>query len=821
MSPQEASSMVEQHLTSEMNMSSNEFQVLNAYTSGMTGMAHVYATQMYHGLPVANAVSNFNVGPSGDMTMHHSFVPDQIMETATPVHKRDAPMIPADQAVLMFAQASGLSITDKLTVTADGQGGMIVSGASFALQPIQVTQKYYQTATGLVHAWDLSVNMQDSWQNAFVDSATGKIVGVSNWTSDQANIPVTSTRATASTTIREAATATSTINNAAKSTCTKTASKASKAKTVAAIKANAKATVSKVALKATNTKPVKTTTAKGAAAGIATAAIISAGAGGVASGNNKIALPNGAAAATVSKVASKATNTKASKAITAKSAATGIATGAVVAAGAGGVAAGNNKIALPNGTAAATVSKVASKATNIKASKVTTAKGAANGVATGVATGVGAANGAGGVAAGNNKVALPNGVPAAGAGGILPATYSVIPMGKLDPIQNKGLSSVTSPWDLNASPNGWHNVAGKATTDLSGNNVIAQSNPNNVKAPAQLKALPRPVNANLQFQFQLDPAQAPTVPANRDAATTNVFYVVNSMHDILYNYGFTEAAGNFQTSNNGKGGAANDAVIANSQDGSGKNNANFASPPDGQPGIMRMFLFTSSALGRDGSLANDVISHEMTHGLSGRLTGGPANANCLQSLESGGMGEGWSDMFALMTSLPDANTRANDVVAGAFVTNQAKGIRMFPFSTSLATNPHVFSDLNKLKEVHNIGEVWTTMLNEVMWNMIDVAGGKTPAAQIVASAGAGTGNTDLMLLLIQGMKMQPCNPTFIQAKNAILAADKAMFAGKYQCAIANGFAKRGLGANAVSRGAPGTGAFTNNQDLPAGCAKTF
>ncbi|KAJ3069791.1 Fungalysin/Thermolysin Extracellular metalloproteinase 5 [Podochytrium sp. JEL0797] len=107
----------------------------------------------------------------------------------------------------------------------------------------------------------------------------------------------------------------------------------------------------------------------------------------------------------------------------------------------------------------------------------------------------------------------------------------------------------------------------------------------------------------------------------------------------------------------------------------------------------------------------------MTHGLSGRLTGGPANSNCLQSLEAGGMGEGWSDMFALMTSLPDANTRANDVVAGAFVTNQAKGIRMFLFSTCLATNPQVLSDLNKLKEVHNIGEVWTTMLNEVMWNI--------------------------------------------------------------------------------------------------------
>jgi extracellular elastinolytic metalloproteinase len=59
------------------------------------------------------------------------------------------------------------------------------------------------------------------------------------------------------------------------------------------------------------------------------------------------------------------------------------------------------------------------------------------------------------------------------------------------------------------------------------------------------------------------------------------------IHDVFYQYGFDEKSGNFQDWNFGKGGLGNDAVIANAQDGSGTNNANFATPPDGQHGRMR------------------------------------------------------------------------------------------------------------------------------------------------------------------------------------------------------------------------------------------
>ena len=48
-----------------------------------------------------------------------------------------------------------------------------------------------------------------------------------------------------------------------------------------------------------------------------------------------------------------------------------------------------------------------------------------------------------------------------------------------------------------------------------------------------------------------------------------------------------------------------------------------------------------------------IVAHEYFHGVTERLTGGPADLSSLNSIQSGGMGEGWSDWFALlMTSKP-------------------------------------------------------------------------------------------------------------------------------------------------------------------------
>jgi extracellular elastinolytic metalloproteinase len=84
----------------------------------------------------------------------------------------------------------------------------------------------------------------------------------------------------------------------------------------------------------------------------------------------------------------------------------------------------------------------------------------------------------------------------------------------------------------------------------------------------------------LNFNYTYNDAEAPTFPENVDAARVNAFYVINSVHDIAYKYGFTESAFNFQTNNFDKGGKGNDRVLMSVQDASGTNNANFATPPE-------------------------------------------------------------------------------------------------------------------------------------------------------------------------------------------------------------------------------------------------
>ena len=119
-------------------------------------------------------------------------------------------------------------------------------------------------------------------------------------------------------------------------------------------------------------------------------------------------------------------------------------------------------------------------------------------------------------------------------------------------------------------------------------------------------------SALLNFIYFQDPTVNPdALQANIDAARVNAFYIVNTVHDFSYLYGFTEAAYNFQNSNFGKGGSGNDRVTISVQDANGIDNADFATPPDGQSGRMRMFLWDLTSPQRDGALENDIVVHEV------------------------------------------------------------------------------------------------------------------------------------------------------------------------------------------------------------------
>ena len=51
-----------------------------------------------------------------------------------------------------------------------------------------------------------------------------------------------------------------------------------------------------------------------------------------------------------------------------------------------------------------------------------------------------------------------------------------------------------------------------------------------------------------------------------------------------------------------------------------------------------------------------------------------------------------------------------------------------------------------------------------------------------------------------GLKLQPCSPTFIDARDGILLADQENYNGRHVCVMWCSFARRGLGVSASSTG---------------------
>jgi extracellular elastinolytic metalloproteinase len=215
--------------------------------------------------------------------------------------------------------------------------------------------------------------------------------------------------------------------------------------------------------------------------------------------------------------------------------------------------------------------------------------------------------------------------------------------------------------------------------------------------------------------------------------------------------------------------------------------------------------------GRDSDLDNGVIIHEYGHGISNRLTGGPSQSGCLSTNQNPEqMGEGWSDWFALVMTLTADDIGESARGIGTYSIAEpidGPGIRNFQYSTDLATNPQTYSSIIPALPngpPHDVGEVWAVTIWDLYWNFIDIYGFDSDFYN-----GTG-GNNMVMQLVIDGLKFQPCQPTFIDGRDAILAADVANFDGAHECLIWETFARRGVGFSASQGGAE---AF----DLPPFC----
>ena len=516
-----------------------------------------------------------------------------------------------------------------------------------------------------------------------------------------------------------------------------------------------------------------------------------------------------------------------------------------------------------------------------------------------------------------------------------------------------------------------------------GNNVAAyDDNANTVSGNGNLSSTTNSPDGGptRDFDFPFNQVLGARDPGNVAAGITNLFYWNNMLHDVMMSKGFDEVSGNFQYKNITGQGAGNDFVRAESQDGSGRNNANFSTPPDGSSGRMQMFLFdntranalavtgdpsvagayrfatvafgprltkkpvagklvlvndgvsddggdhgcatpfvnaaavagnvafiqrggcpqlttlnprvnnqfapkvkraqangatavivfdslattnlvsfggadtvgiripaifisgadgfklraailagatlnVTAALGPDfdGSFDSGVVSHEFGHGISNRLTGGPANTSCLDpTLGNQTMGEGWSDFFGLwMTTRPGDIGSTNRYVA-TYDSGQpdatGPGFRYKPYTTNFAQNNYTYAQLGtttgKYQETHDVGEVWATVLWDLNWQFIYKYGYN---ADFFSATG---GNNKMLKLVLDGCKLQVCNPGFLDGRDALLRADSVTNRAANAALIWNVFARRGMGYSAVqgdrTNGTPRVTGIVEAFDIPPG-----
>ncbi|PZG19953.1 metalloprotease, partial [Micromonospora craterilacus] len=217
---------------------------------------------------------------------------------------------------------------------------------------------------------------------------------------------------------------------------------------------------------------------------------------------------------------------------------------------------------------------------------------------------------------------------------------------------------------------------------------------------------------------------------------------------------------------------------------------------------------------RDGDLDAGIVMHEYGHGISLRLTGGPG-INCLGGNEQ--MGEGWSDYFALTTLLdPKLDTADGTRGLVPYVLFEkdrtGNGLRPRPYSRNMELQPFTYDSIKtggwlngtSLAAPHGIGHGWASVLWDMTWDLID-RHGLNPNVYDAWNTG---GNNLSMQLVMDGLKMQGCNPGFVVGRNAIIAADAALTGGENSCTLWASFARRGLGYSAVQ----GTTARDDNSE---------
>ncbi|WP_419868221.1 T9SS-dependent M36 family metallopeptidase [Chryseobacterium sp. CT-SW4] len=231
-----------------------------------------------------------------------------------------------------------------------------------------------------------------------------------------------------------------------------------------------------------------------------------------------------------------------------------------------------------------------------------------------------------------------------------------------------------------------------------------------------------------------------------------------------------------------------------------------------------------TAMTPDGSFDNGIVIHEYGHGISNRMTG--TGYACLSSsADKEQMGEGWSDFFALMlTNQPGDNASVPRGI-GTYAQGEPTsggGIRPAKYSPDFAINNFTYGDTNGLEymntsgalvpDVHSIGFIWASMLWDLHWAYVAKYGYSSDV-----TANTTNGSSKVLQLVTNALKLQGCNPTFVNGRDAIIAADLAATGGVDKCMIWRVFAKRGLGVNALAGSKTNINDQTEDFTVPSDC----
>lgn len=361
------------------------------------------------------------------------------------------------------------------------------------------------------------------------------------------------------------------------------------------------------------------------------------------------------------------------------------------------------------------------------------------------------------------------------------------------------------------SPKGWVDPTGLTGIGVTtfGNNADTFKNWSNFIAP--LDQANRTVAPTGEFNFGFPNAWEtsecqdvpPSYADDSDAASTNLFYHHNRIHDEFYSYGFTESGGNFQLD-------GGDPIMGLVQAGAatggeplytGRDNAYMLTLPDGIPPWSGMFLWEPiddafEGPCRDGDFDAGVIEHEYAHGLSNRYVGTEDGA--LGGHQSGAMGEGWGDWYAL--NYLHREGLQDDSAVGAYVTGNAqRGIRNWAYDDAEANFGDIGYDITG-PGVHADGEIWAATLWGMRQDLVELVG-EQEAADIAS------------FIVTDGMPLAPNDPSMLDMRDAIMKALDIRYHRRadfdvLQDTVYGAFARRGMGtlaSNQISEADP-TGA---------------